>query len=383
MAEARVLIAGDLCPIFRGRDTFLTLSSEQVFGGLAPVIREADLSITNLECPLIRSPSPIGKVGHTLSAPTECARRIRMAGFSVVNMANNHIRDHGGSGVLSTIEACRGEGLPVVGAGASPPDARRVLTQTIAGIRVGVLGACEHEFSIVGIGRPGANPIDPSELWKETASADRNWDVLVVLLHSGMGDYPYPTPKQQALCRHLVDLGAAAVICQHSHCPGAYETYRNGLIVYGQGNLFFDWEPSPGRGWHQGFAIRLWLGPDGMRRFEFAPFVQCRDEAVVRTDDRSENDEIMGGVEERSREILEDGRVAELWEEHCRRETLSYLTMLQGNRFHHRILGRLFGPAIMRRWFPRGHSAQLLLNLVRCETHREVLETVLSEQAEL
>ena len=55
------------------------------------------------------------------------------------------------------------------------------------------------------------------------------------------------------------------VVCQHSHCAGAFEAYRGGHIIYGQGNLISD-SPDGGDTWYEGFLVRLSLGRDPGQR---------------------------------------------------------------------------------------------------------------------
>jgi len=45
------------------------------------------------------------------------------------------------------------------------------------------------------------------------------------------------TPKK--LCKFFIDSGVDAIVCQHSHCAGSFEHYKNRPIIYGQGNFIF------------------------------------------------------------------------------------------------------------------------------------------------
>ena len=81
-------------------------------------------------------------------------------------------------------------------------------------------------------------------------------------MHGGNEGYPYPSPRLMDTCRFLVEQGANAVICQHSHCVGCYEEYRGGHIVYGQGNLIFD-ASIPPPGWNEGVLVRLHISENG------------------------------------------------------------------------------------------------------------------------
>ena len=69
--------------------------AEQLFGEFLPLFRGADLSVTNLESPVIDGGSPIEKTGPVLKSPVESLAVLKKAGFGLVTLANNHILDYG------------------------------------------------------------------------------------------------------------------------------------------------------------------------------------------------------------------------------------------------------------------------------------------------
>ena len=237
--------------------------------------KTADLSIANLECPLTDVDSPIPKSGPALRASPACIAGLKNAGIHVLNMANNHILDHGAQGVESTLRLAESAGMAAVGAGRNREEVRRILIRTVDGIRIGILGVAEHEFSIAGDASAGANPLDLIDMVRSLAAHRKEWDHLIVLLHGGKEGYPYPSPRLMETCRFLVEQGAGAVICQHSHCVGCYEEYRGGHIVYGQGNFVFE-SPSPPPGWNEGVLVQL-LADGKKTAMELIPLVQSRD----------------------------------------------------------------------------------------------------------
>jgi len=90
-----ILIGGDTCPIGRNEPLFRKNDAVGLLGDLAPEFETADLSIVNLECPLIRNETPVAKCGPNLGAPVDCANGLKAMGVDVVGLANNHIMDHG------------------------------------------------------------------------------------------------------------------------------------------------------------------------------------------------------------------------------------------------------------------------------------------------
>lgn len=124
----RVLICGDLCPIGRNMPLFQAGDAKALLGDLLPEFDRADLTIVNLECPLIREESPIEKTGPNLGAPVDCVKGLKAMGIDVIGMANNHILDHGEQGLRNTIKVCREAGMRVVGAGENLADAGEILS---------------------------------------------------------------------------------------------------------------------------------------------------------------------------------------------------------------------------------------------------------------
>src|ERR1043165_9687387 len=145
---ATVIIAADICPIGANRPYFVSGNAETLFHDLLNEFKDADLVIANLECPLIEKSSPIPKTGPTFGEPSDCIKAIQKAGIEVLCLANNHILDHGHSGLENTLAVCSRAGISTVGAGRTLFDAQRLLIRPLGSVRVGVLAMAEHEFSI-------------------------------------------------------------------------------------------------------------------------------------------------------------------------------------------------------------------------------------------
>ena len=63
-------------------------------------------------------------------------------------LANNHIMDHGESGLYSTIELLKEHNIDYVGVGKSLSEAQKPYIIEKDGQRIGVYACAEHEFSI-------------------------------------------------------------------------------------------------------------------------------------------------------------------------------------------------------------------------------------------
>jgi len=97
-----ILIGGEVCPVRRNESFFNKGQLDKIYNDLLLEFTDADLSLINLECPLIDVKSPISKSGPILRAPSECIKGIAGIGIDIVNLANNHILDHGYQGLKNT-----------------------------------------------------------------------------------------------------------------------------------------------------------------------------------------------------------------------------------------------------------------------------------------
>jgi len=221
-----ILITGDTCPIGRNQGFFQRGNTMSLLNDLRPEFEKADISVVNLECPLIQKEAPIEKCGPNLGAPVDCANGLKAMGIDVVGLANNHIMDHGPQGLWITIKALGEHGIAHVGAGENVDKARKILVREVHGIRIGIFAVAEHEFGIATKNAPGANPLDVIDFVRNINEHRSEFDKLIVLVHGGNEHYQYPRPGLMDICRFYVEQGASAVICQHSHCVGCMETYQ-------------------------------------------------------------------------------------------------------------------------------------------------------------
>src|SRR4051794_41095304 len=111
-----ILIGADLCPIGGNLSSFKAGDAKALFNDLLEEFETADLFIANLECPLIEQPAPILKTGPVFGEASACINGIKQAGIDVLGLANNHIMDHGATGLQNTMEVCRKAGIATVGA---------------------------------------------------------------------------------------------------------------------------------------------------------------------------------------------------------------------------------------------------------------------------
>ena len=365
----RILIGGDVCPMGRVQAAFTAGQASDIFHDLLPEIQSADLAVVNLECPLVSQPSPITKAATILGAPPECINGFVAAQWDILNLANNHSFDHGAAGLNETIEAVRKAGLTVVGAGADLAEAQSPVVRLLNGQRVVIYSMAEREFSVADETTPGANPLDLIN-FVQAVRRHKQDGVFIVLVHGGKEFYPYPSPEMVRRCRFMVDMGADAVVCCHTHCPLPWEIYAGRPIVYGLGNLVFEPLRAALPSWHQGYLARLEIDGNEVR-FEQVPYTQSLATIGAATMGNAEAVAFHQELQQRSGELQDSRLIERKWREFCQHDREDYLSELFGYPPAMHRLRRLLLPVI----HPRKALLQSLL-LVQCETHREVLENI-------
>jgi len=273
-----------------------------------------------------------------------------------------------------TMAAAAQAGMRVVGAGKDLEEAQTPLITHIAGQRIVVHAMAEREFSLADSTTGGANPLDLISFVAAIQSHKRE-GVFLVLVHGGKEYYPYPPPEMVRKCRFMVDMGADAVICCHSHGALPWEMYRGRPIAYGLGNLIFESASTRPTGWHEGYLVRLTID-DTAIGFEAIPYCQSREQIGARRLPEDAEKDFVAEMQQRNEDLQNSALLDDHWLRYCREQADRYLPQLFGYkpamaRFRRFLLNVLHSEEEFRR----------ALNLVQCETHREVIITILRDRA--
>ncbi len=237
----KILIAGDFLPTETNKFLFENGAVQELFGQeILSLFADSDYRIVNVEGPFTDSNSSIRKSGPCLKGSEKAFGVISQLHIDTVSLANNHIMDYGIEGLRSTIRHLDEAGISHCGAGKDKEEAGQPYVFDVLDKKVGLFSCAEYEFTIATEEKPGANPFDSMEIPDILAGLKRKTDYVIVLYHGGKEYYRYPAPYVQYRCRKMIEKGADLVVCQHSHCIGCREEYKDGLIVYGQGNFILD-----------------------------------------------------------------------------------------------------------------------------------------------
>lgn len=368
----KVLITGDFCPINRIEKLALSGDYSSVFNDFIEILRGNDLNITDLECPLTFAEAGRAKTGPHQKAHPDCVRILTYADIGLVAMANNHIMDYGSQGVHDTIELCAASGISSVGVGSTETDAARAFTIKIRNKSLAILNFADNEFISSPDGMYTCPPVDPVKIYNELRRVRASHDFVIILLHTGNEFFDLPSPRTKALFRYLIDIGADVVISNHTHAYSGFEVYKTKLIFYGLGNFVYDWPGKINDAWNEGYAVRLFLTDE--LRYEVIPFRQCSElPGVFRLND-FETKTFNANLERLNSIIADEGKLEAGFQRYCESVFPMYDSFIEP------YMGRRIASLRKRGLFPKlvsGRKRLLYLNIIRCESHRDVLVRML------
>ncbi len=340
---------------------------------------KADLSIVNLEAPLTTHDEPISKTGPVLKNHPNTAVWMKNSGFDIVTLANNHILDFGEKGIRDTFQVLDQSDIAYVGAGATFSLAERPKYIQRNGLKLAVINIAENEWSTTHGNVHGANPVDPVSNYNVIKAAKSQADFVLVIHHGGHEMYSYPSPRLKRLLRFYVDTGASAVINHHPHCISGYEVYQDAPIFYSIGNFLFPSLSTNNSIWHEGMGVYLTFNKRGKVSFEFFLFNQFIDNLIFEVLVEDLSNARLKALSEQNEVIQNDRLLQVFFEQWVKKHTKQYSAYLEPhpNRYLQALQNRKWIPSL---WSAR--KKKLLLNLIRCESHRDILIALLSKQKE-
>ena len=361
-----IIVAGDVCPAGRVAQLSDEGNYEVVYQELKPFLDDVAYSIVNLEAPIVRGEAaPIKKSGPNLKCGPSVIKALKYAGFKGVTLANNHFYDYGEVGASSTLDELESNGFDVVGGGKNLTEATRTLYVDLNGTVFAFINCCEQEFSIATDTTGGSNPLDVISQYHAIREAREKADHIVVIVHGGVEMYQLPTPRMKKTYRFFIDSGADVVVNHHQHCFSGFEYYRGKPIVYGLGNLCFDWR---GRSpiWYQGYLARLTFDKDrDSVQLTPIPYSQCEETPSIHV--QQKNDAFERRLLELNAIIADDNELRNKYQQLLAQTRDSYDVL---NPYANRFLFRLYLKGFLPKFMP---SSRLygILNSIRCDSHRE------------
>ena len=253
----RVVFVGDI--MLDGGPGHVVTNGGDPFAAVASVLRDADLTVGNLECAIVKDGHAVDKP-YTFRGP-KSALPLLGKYFSAVSLANNHSGDWGKKALSTEFELLREAKLPWFGAGINVHAAHEPLILEAKGRKVALLGFNDYPPRLFAAGptTPGTAWLVEKDVVRDIKLARQKADLVLLFLHWGEELEEKPTEQQQAMARRLIDAGADAIIGGHPHVTQTIDWYKDRPIVYSLGNFVFDYFPTDPPVW-KGWMVKLTFG---------------------------------------------------------------------------------------------------------------------------
>lgn len=206
---------------------------KSIFKNIQPIISKSDIVFGNLECPISNDFSGNFKDDPKfIIAPSQSLKALNYGNFHILNLANNHILDHGLESALETKKLLEMNNIKTIGS----PDSsiNEMVISSIKNKKIGFLG-----FNLCPVGGKQTEVNDMINSIKYNRNCV---DIMIVSVHWGWG-YEHmhtPSPNEIKIGHEIINNGADIVLGHHSHVLQPIELYKDKIIAYSLGNCIFD-----------------------------------------------------------------------------------------------------------------------------------------------
>lgn len=280
----QILFAGD---VMLGRLVNKVLANAQftyVWGDTIDIIKRADFSLINLECPVSskgKKWNKTFKVFH-FRANLDAIQVLNSASIDYVSLANNHILDYDVEALLDTLDILDKNNISHSGAGRNLKEAMKpailekklkpkpsnnnnpfhnVYTEKVNNndnikntIRIGIISLTDNEpeweakDDLAGINYIPAT-LDPDRYYYRLQNyieqAKTQSDLVIVSSHIGPHFRETPSVKYVNFAHKIIDFGADIYWGHSNHMPQGIELYKhndnNKIILYDCGDFIDDY----------------------------------------------------------------------------------------------------------------------------------------------
>ena len=251
-------------------------NADYIYASMKGVIEKADIAIGTLNAALSDYPPLKGCVQtFVLVGRSENADALANAGFDVMSVATNHIKNCGLLGCgdrafFDTLANLYRVGIEPVGAGENIAAALNPVIVTINGIRFGFISLGEIEPSaFADIASPGIAELSNANLRRAIENTRNLADVVIVLPHWGSDYSPTPNYRQLEFADVATESGADLVIGNHAHVIQGMKKFNGVPVFFGLGSFVFDqsWSLET----QQGIVVRVVFEGIQFQSYEVIP----------------------------------------------------------------------------------------------------------------
>jgi poly-gamma-glutamate synthesis protein (capsule biosynthesis protein) len=210
--------------------------------GLKRYFADGDLNIFNLETAITEEVKKEEKQ-YNFKTDAVFLKNLKLIGFNVATIANNHSYDFGEKGFLDTLNALDSAKISYVGGGVNRDIAYQGQVYKVKGLKIGVLGIAKVNggpLSIATKDKAGTtNGYDSLSTERAIAELRKVSDVVILLPHWGEEGSFCPRESEIASAKKWQSLGADIIVGSHTHTLQEVQLKENKLIAYSMGNFIF------------------------------------------------------------------------------------------------------------------------------------------------
>ena len=345
---------------------------------LERIIDTSNIVFCNFEAPIKTDNIAAQKVGPSLFQSVNAPEFLEKKGFNVIGLANNHIADFGQKGILKTMESFQHSLLLGVGTFDQAYSLKKV---EIEGTTIGFLAFSHYEFGILDnrvdnktLGSAWINHPCIDDLIRESV---KKVDILILIAHAGVEDIDLPLPEWRERYKTFIHLGVDAVIGMHPHVPQGWELIDGKPIFYSLGNFLFDSRLGVRKDkWNEGFCVQFNLTHSEIL-FSIYPYNQNDDDVGLRKMNEKETEDFNCRLNVLNEIIKNRELLVQEYEKFVDSRQRSFLFFLQpySNKYLRALFNRHLIPDIVT-----STKKRMILNVVRCEAHRDVLLNLLDSK---
>jgi len=214
------------------------------------IIQQADLAVGTFNATMSDQVEHTGCINtYQLVGSPKNADALARAGFDLMSVATNHIKDCGlmkswcDETFFDTLGHLQRVNIQTVGAGADLAEALQPVIVNLNGVRFGFVSLGDSKMDEIVFAtsqNPGIARLTEDNLKTAIDAVRSQVDVLIVLPHWGSESNAIPNWNQRTQAKQIVEAGADLVVGNHTHVVQTIQELDGVPVFYGLGNFVFD-----------------------------------------------------------------------------------------------------------------------------------------------
>lgn len=250
--DIKVILGGDVMLGRMVKDIIASEGMNYPMEFIAPIMRQGDLTIINLEC-AITSHEQLwhgAQKAFYFGAPPAAADIIKNCGVDLVSLANNHILDFDYAGLLDTLHYLKLNHVKYTGAGRNANEAYQPACLVVKNTKFGMTAFCDHQADFAALeNSPGMAHLahnDENKVLEQLHSSlvqmqTEKVDWPILSLHWGPNMVLRPSTQFVRIAHAAIDMGYKIIFGHSAHVFHGIEIYKGYPIIYAAGDLVDDY----------------------------------------------------------------------------------------------------------------------------------------------